>query len=507
MKRALLIAAVGVFSVLAAPSAALADLDHDVQLSVPFAPGGHDQLIIGTPQGLGVPGSEHPLLNSTLDVDVDVSGTGKITITNYGGGIDLNVDGEPVGPQPNHTRVDDRCELTDVDTAECTIGDLDSYFDPAAGTGAYAPVYIALGPGDDDLMLGGVGGEISSFGIVVSAGDGNDSVVGGPEQDFIGGYDGHDYLVGGGGRDQLRGEAGNDVLKLAAGDNDWPSTSCGADSDLIQRDTAQGLDNISDLASCEYDAGIIDVNNSQPFSVPQLYPGLPARVNYVTQRSVPNATSNDFKICKDVTVDFIGMNCIQRDPGFDYQIQAGDVGKYLLVYSCPKWKVLNNPAIVKTATDDCWWAAGYVHPSPELAPVSRPAPPSTVQPKLGQGIETAGPLAMAIDSIAKTGVVKSYRVSKGQVRLKTSGAPGTPGAKLTVVLSVIDAKGKAVRLAAVKMSLALPSKIVLKLSSKSRKLLKKAAGKQKKVKGTLKLAATAPNQKSLTRTNHVLLLP
>ena len=69
---------------------------------------------------------------------------------------------------------------------------------------------IVLGAGNDRLVVQAVGRVLPKTSI--SAGPGNDFVVGGPEIDSIYGDGGADRLRGGGGPDLLFGEGGNDRL-------------------------------------------------------------------------------------------------------------------------------------------------------------------------------------------------------------------------------------------------------------------------------------------------------
>jgi Ca2+-binding RTX toxin-like protein len=69
---------------------------------------------------------------------------------------------------------------------------------------------IVLGAGNDRLVVQAVGGILPRTSI--SAGPGNDFVVGGPGIDSIYGDGGADRLRGGGGPDLLIGEGGNDHL-------------------------------------------------------------------------------------------------------------------------------------------------------------------------------------------------------------------------------------------------------------------------------------------------------
>jgi Ca2+-binding RTX toxin-like protein len=76
---------------------------------------------------------------------------------------------------------------------------------------------IVLGAGNDRLVVQAAGGVLPTTSI--SAGPGNDFVVGGPGIDSIYGDGGADRLRGGGGPDLLFGESGNDRLYGGPGDD------------------------------------------------------------------------------------------------------------------------------------------------------------------------------------------------------------------------------------------------------------------------------------------------
>jgi RTX calcium-binding nonapeptide repeat (4 copies) len=76
---------------------------------------------------------------------------------------------------------------------------------------------IVLGAGNDRLVVQAAGGILPRTSI--SAGSGNDFVVGGPGSDSIYGDGGADSLRGGGGPDLLFGEGGNDRLYGDPGDD------------------------------------------------------------------------------------------------------------------------------------------------------------------------------------------------------------------------------------------------------------------------------------------------
>jgi Ca2+-binding RTX toxin-like protein len=76
---------------------------------------------------------------------------------------------------------------------------------------------IVLGAGSDRLVVQAVGGLLPRTSI--SAGPGNDFVVGGPGIDSIYGDGGADRLRGGGGPDLLFGESGNDRLDGGPGND------------------------------------------------------------------------------------------------------------------------------------------------------------------------------------------------------------------------------------------------------------------------------------------------
>ena len=77
-------------------------------------------------------------------------------------------------------------------------------------------VNISASDGDDRLALDGLGSYASS---VLSAGRGDDVVLGGAADDALDGNAGNDRLLGGGGADRLSGWQGADVMRGGAGDD------------------------------------------------------------------------------------------------------------------------------------------------------------------------------------------------------------------------------------------------------------------------------------------------
>ena len=79
---------------------------------------------------------------------------------------------------------------------------------------------LTAGPGVDRVVLSTLGGNdnINASGLVapitvtVFAGDGNDTVIGSPQDDLVFGGFGNDILVGGAGNDTQHGEEGQDIF-------------------------------------------------------------------------------------------------------------------------------------------------------------------------------------------------------------------------------------------------------------------------------------------------------
>ena len=71
--------------------------------------------------------------------------------------------------------------------------------------------------GGDDLIIVGNSARVA---VDVDAGDGDDTISGGPRADTIVGNLGDDYLFGGGGDDNLAGGTGDDLILGGAGDRD-----------------------------------------------------------------------------------------------------------------------------------------------------------------------------------------------------------------------------------------------------------------------------------------------
>ena len=88
----------------------------------------------------------------------------------------------------------------------------------------------------DDVITGRDDGEINSRkigeGDTITAGDGDDIVYGGAENEFITGGAGNDILMGGKGRDELRGDDGDDMLMGGAG-NDIINGGGGVDTGVF----------------------------------------------------------------------------------------------------------------------------------------------------------------------------------------------------------------------------------------------------------------------------------
>ncbi|MCH8051153.1 MAG: hypothetical protein IIC86_03955, partial [Chloroflexi bacterium] len=98
---------------------------------------------------------------------------------------------------------------------------------------------VVGGDGDDDLQGGG--------------GDGNDVILGGPDNDKIHGGDGNDHLYGGDGDDEIKGGDGDDVIDGGPGDDEIK----GGDGDDVI-DGGPGSD------ECNGGAGANTITNCEP---------------------------------------------------------------------------------------------------------------------------------------------------------------------------------------------------------------------------------------------------
>lgn len=93
------------------------------------------------------------------------------------------------------------------------------------------------GDGDDSVIGGSQNDE-------VSGGNGNDTIFGGTGNDVVNGDDGADDIFGGGGRDVINGGAGDDTLRPSGGND---TLSGGAGSDVFMFAQNHGADRIDDF--------------------------------------------------------------------------------------------------------------------------------------------------------------------------------------------------------------------------------------------------------------------
>lgn len=106
---------------------------------------------------------------------------------------------------------------------------------------------ISGGPGADFIDASSV--DLTSYGVTLSGGDGNDSILGGAGRDVINGGAGNDTIIGNGERDTISGDGGNDAIDGSAGND---SISGGTGDDLLVgsagNDTLIGGDGADELS-------------------------------------------------------------------------------------------------------------------------------------------------------------------------------------------------------------------------------------------------------------------
>jgi Ca2+-binding RTX toxin-like protein len=95
-----------------------------------------------------------------------------------------------------------------------------------------------IGNGENDTLRGGKQDDI------LDGGSGNDFLAGDLDQDIVRGGDGNDNLYGGRNSDQLFGDAGDDIL---SGDKDNDTLTGGTGKDTFVLVTGGGLDVITDF--------------------------------------------------------------------------------------------------------------------------------------------------------------------------------------------------------------------------------------------------------------------
>jgi Ca2+-binding RTX toxin-like protein len=195
----------------------------------------------------------------TLEYEADLGEANFLGVALSSGLYGVTDSGAIVTPGPGcsqlgmdvHTAI---CDATDVVMVRIHLHDMDD----RAGLASPAKGQIEGGAGADTILGGQGPDEIQGDGIVIpgssggGAGDyidgregndqldgdvgfsppgGNDTVIGGPGDDFLTGFVGNDSLDGGPGADILSDGAGNDTVSGGEGDDDyWGDDSDGNDA-------------------------------------------------------------------------------------------------------------------------------------------------------------------------------------------------------------------------------------------------------------------------------------
>ena len=173
------------------------------------------------------------------DIEVVFIG-GRIELTDRIGGIKSGV-----------------CDRVDAKTVSCPdIADL-----RVAGNG-----------GDDEIEAAGLRPGYSR--LIAIGGSGDDTISGGPQDDFLDGGDGSDTLVGNGGDDSIEGSMGNDRLRGRAGDDylggsDDPGADefyGGSGEDLLSAGEDGEADRTVNCGGGSRDAAFVDRRDPRPKS-------------------------------------------------------------------------------------------------------------------------------------------------------------------------------------------------------------------------------------------------
>ena len=106
-------------------------------------------------------------------------------------------------------------------------------------------IEVEVYDGDDRVVV------TAATPVLVSGGEGNDTLSGGLGDDTLRGGSGNDRLVGGEGSDTLDGSTGDDIIDSRDGAADF--IGCGEGSDALTHDSADGL-SIVERVACETQA-------------------------------------------------------------------------------------------------------------------------------------------------------------------------------------------------------------------------------------------------------------
>lgn len=397
---------------------------------VPPARAGTVAISVGTYSGI-------PVLSltgsSTADV-VTLSGANPVLVA-AGPDTDLAL-------APGDTEAAARCTGTGQQRS-CSITDLGLYT-PTLIT--VAPTMVALGDGDDQLAVSTTGP--GGYPLGVSGGEGNDSLIGGEEADYLDGGPGHDYVVGLGGIDYLLGGDGNDFVHSAPSldgigwrdpaDAEDSESSCGAGVDMILRDSTDGVDEFSDQASCETDIGSASIavaNGARPGEAWAVGDTLVAQVT--ATRSLPTQVSHDWETCVTSYVPAGGgsvgtTTCAAFQPGERLTVTEALLARDVSLASRFTWSVPGNP---HTWTGDERTFPQRINPRPEPQQPNKPV--AKIDP------------AALLDLLAKKSAVLSLKGKGPSLRGPTAGATVHVVAKLTVAAKLLNKTGKPVLIARV----------------------------------------------------------
>lgn len=232
--------------------------DDDDQLS---GAGGNDALNGGSGNDTSTGGTGTDTLNGGDGDDLLSGGGGNDTIDGgagtdtiaESGDVDFDIDASSLTGVGTD-------QFSDIEQASLTGGDSANTIDASLFTG---PVTVTAGAGNDTVIGSDNDDQIFGDGDNDSllGGLGNDTVNGGAADDEVFGGEGDDFVLGGAGSDTVDGENGNDDIRGQAGDD---LLIGGQGNDTI--DGGDGTDSLSESGNVDFtltDVSLVGAGNDQ----------------------------------------------------------------------------------------------------------------------------------------------------------------------------------------------------------------------------------------------------
>ena len=232
--------------------------DDDDQLS---GGGGNDALNGGSGNDTSNGGTGTDTLNGGNGDDLLSGGGGNDTLDG-GAGTDTVAESGDVDFDINASSLTGvgTDQFSDIEQASLTGGDSANTIDASLFTG---PVTVTAGAGNDTVIGSDNDDQIFGDGDNDSllGGQGNDTVNGGADDDEVFGGEGDDFVLGGAGSDTVDGENGNDDIRGQAGDDLLVG---GQGNDTI--DGGDGTDSLSESGNVDFtltDVSLVGAGNDQ----------------------------------------------------------------------------------------------------------------------------------------------------------------------------------------------------------------------------------------------------